>query len=316
MLPRLRKLHFSGPRECNLRSLGEYDSRVSTARRIEASQLTAAVADHAEGPIWDARAGLARWVDMPPGLVNRLDLRDGGADAMPTIQRVADFAAIVRPRANGGWVVCTRDTIRLCDDAFGLEREIAVPMVPGERFNDGTAAPDGTFYCGTLEHGGAGRLLRLQPDGRLDTVLTDVTVSNGISATPDGQRMIYIDSATQRVDVFDLDEHGLHDRRTLVDLDGVVGAPDGLAVDETGGVWVAMWGGRSVRGYDADGELVAIIDVPTIQPSACAFVGDDLRTLLITTSTQDLAPGEDALAGALFAAEPGVAGLPPLPFAG
>lgn len=285
-------------------------------RRIPTTQITAPVADHGEGPIWDARAGLARWVDMPPGIIRELDPSIGGPLVVPRERRVADFAAIVRPRSSGGWVVCSRDAILLMDADFGLERSIPVPMGPGERFNDGTAAPDGTFYCGTLDLGGAARLLRLHPDGRLETVLTGLTISNGIGATPDGERMLYIDSATKRVDVFDLDADGIHDRRVHIDLADVDGDPDGLAIDATGGVWVAMWGGRCVRGYDADGGLVAVIDVPTIQPSACAFVGEQLSTLIITTSTQDLQPGQDALAGALFAAEPGVTGLPPLPFAG
>ena len=77
-----------------------------------------------------------------------------------------------------------------------------------------------------------------------------------------------------------------------------------------------MWGGRAVRGHHPDGSLAAIVEVPTIQPSACAFVGADLRTLLITTSTEGLQPGDDGLAGTVFAAAPGVAGLPPLAFAG
>jgi len=289
---------------------------VSHVPRIQARPLTAAVADHAEGPIWDARHGLARWVDMPRGLVNRLDPRVGGASVVPSGDRVADFVAIVRPRSNGGWICCSRDAVLLLDDAFELERRIPVPMAPGERFNDGTAAPDGTFYCGTIERGGVGRLLRLHADGRLETVLTGATISNGIAPTPDGQRMVYVDTPTHRVDVFDLDEAGLHDRRTLIDLADAEGSPDGLAVDEHGGVWVAMWGGRAVRGHHPDGALAAIVEVPTIQPSACAFVGDDLRTLLITTSTENLAPGDDDLAGTVFAAAPGVAGLPPLPFGG
>lgn len=290
---------------------------MSTAvHRVQSRQITAPVADHGEGPIWDAGAGLVRWVDMPAGIIRELDPAAGGALVVPHATRVADFAAIIRPRTNGGWIVCARDAILLMDASFGLERTIAVPMAPGERFNDGTTAPDGSFYCGTMELGGAGRLFRLHPDGRLETVLTGLTISNGIAPTPDGERMLYVDSTTKRVDVFGLDADGLHDRRVHIDLADVEGDPDGIAVDTTGGVWVAMWGGRCVRGYDADGGLVAIIDVPTIQPSACAFVGDDLRTLVITTSTQDLAPGQDALAGALFAAEPGASGLPPLPFAG
>ena len=44
--------------------------------------------------------------------------------------------------------------------------------------------------------------------------------------------------------------------------------------------------------------------------------GDDLGTLYITTSWENLERGEDPLAGALFAVRPGVTGLPARPFAG
>jgi len=283
---------------------------------LESRLATAAVAEHGEGPTWDARAGEIRWVDMPRGLVRRLALADARADAVPEAVRVADFVAVIRPRVVGGWIACTRDAILLTDDAFAIERRIPVPMGPEERWNDGTAAPDGTFYVGTMALDGRGRLLRLHPDGRLDTVLTGLRISNGIAPTPDGARMLHVDSMEHRIDVYDLDADGMHDRRTFVDLADVDGEPDGIAVDAGGGVWVAMWGGRCVRGFDADGAPVAVIDVPTIQPSACAFVGEDLATLAITSSAQGLTPGADALAGALFLAEPGVAGLPPLPFGG
>jgi sugar lactone lactonase YvrE len=49
--------------------------------------------------------------------------------------------------------------------------------------------------------------------------------------------------------------------------------------------------------------------------SACTFGGPDLRTLFITTSREGLHDPEPA-AGAVFALEPGVTGLPALPYAG
>ncbi len=222
----------------------------------------------------------------------------------------------MRPRAGGGWLACTRDSILLTDADFAVERSIPVPMGPEERFNDGGCAPDGTFYCGTMALDGTGKLIRLHLDGRVETVLTGITIGNGIGSTPDGSLMYYVDTATRRVDVFDVDEQGLHDRRVHIDLSEAEGGPDGLAVDASGGVWVAMWEGRCVRGYDAAGQLVAVIDVPTIKPTACAFVGEGLDLLAITSSTENVVPGSDALAGSLFLADPGVVGMLPLPFGG
>ena len=56
--------------------------------------------------------------------------------------------------------------------------------------------------------------------------------------------------------------------------------------------------------------------MPVQKTTACTFGGDDLGTLYITTSWENLERGEDPLAGALFAVRPGVTGLPARPFAG
>ena len=65
-----------------------------------------------------------------------------------------------------------------------------------------------------------------------------------------------------------------------------------------------------------DGRVGTVIHVATPQVTACAFAGDDLGTLCITTSQEDLAVGAEPLAGTLFAVRPGATGMLPLPFLG
>ena len=81
--------------------------------------------------------------------------------------------------------------------------------------------------------------------------------------------------------------------------------PDGLAVDDEGGVWLALWGGCAVRRYDPAGRLDATIDVPAENVTACCFGGADGRTMFITTAAPD---------GRVYVAEPGVSGPPATPF--
>ena len=89
-----------------------------------------------------------------------------------------------------------------------------------------------------------------------------------------------------------------------------------MTVDEEGGVWVALYGGGAVRRYTPEGMLDEVIEAPVKQVTACTFGGSDLDQLFITTSREDLKPGEDPLAGSLFRAAVGVAGLPVREFAG
>jgi sugar lactone lactonase YvrE len=164
---------------------------------------------------------------------------------------------------------------------------------------------------------GAGELYRLDPDGSVHVVLENVTISNGLEWSPDGSRAYYNDTATHRIDVFDYDgESGLSGRRPFAEVPAEAGLPDGLTVDEEGGVWVALYGGGSVRRYTPEGVLDEVIEVAAKQVTACTFGGSGLDQLFITTSREDLKPGEDPLAGSLFQTAVSVAGLPVREFVG
>ena len=65
-----------------------------------------------------------------------------------------------------------------------------------------------------------------------------------------------------------------------------------------------------------DGVHDEVIEVPVGMVTACTFGGPDLDQLFITTSRENVPPGEDPLAGSLFRADIGVRGLPVREFAG
>jgi sugar lactone lactonase YvrE len=58
------------------------------------------------------------------------------------------------------------------------------------------------------------------------------------------------------------------------------------------------------------------VDLPVRQVTACAFGGDRLDELYITTSRVDVPDDEQPAAGALFRTRPGFVGLPTPLFAG
>jgi sugar lactone lactonase YvrE len=277
-----------------------------------AEQVTAALTHHGEGPVWMAERQSLCFVDVLAGDV--LAYSDGEV----TRTHVSRVVAALRPRVGGGAVVATERGFAVCDVMFGQVRELPPVFDDGlVRMNDGGCDPQGRFYCGSMAYDGApdaGQLYRLNADWSIDTILSRVTVSNGIAWSPSGHRAYYIDSATQRVDVFDVDDTGeLCDRRPLMVIDERIGTPDGMTVDADGGLWVALWDGGCVHHYDASGSLQLVIDVAARRPTACTFGGPDLADLFITTSRLDLdspAAGD----GALFRVRPGVTGLPPLPF--
>lgn len=279
--------------------------------------VTGPVAVHAEGPVWSPRWGL-RWVDMMAGDVLQLD-----PDGSVRRRHVDDVAAVVRPRAGGGWVVVGERRLHLADSDDLEARLTSGPEAFAERdvrLNEGGCDPDGNLYAGTMAYDagpGRGRLYRVDPEGRWKVVLDRVTVSNGFELSPDGTLAYYVDTPTAGVDVFDWSSAtGLRNRRRLVSIDPDDGSPDGLTVDADGYLWVALWGGSAVRRYSPAGALDEVLRLPAHQVTAVTFGGENLDQVFVTTSRQGLGDDAEPLAGALLRADVGVRGRPVRPYAG
>jgi sugar lactone lactonase YvrE len=277
-------------------------------------QVTGPVAYHGEGPVWHPGWGGLRFVDMLAGDVLRL-----ASDGTVERRHVGSVAAAVRPRQGGGAVIGVERGFALEDPDGTVTTLPQVWSDPGVRMNEGGCDPDGRFYCGSMAYDqspGAASVYRLAPDGSVAVVLERVTVSNGLEWSPDGSRAYYNDTATFAISVFDYDpELGLTNRRAFAQLpDG--GRPDGLTVDAEGGVWTAVSNAGAVYRYSAAGVLEEKLAVPARKVTACAFGGDHLDQLFITTSQENVDTREDPLAGSLFRADVGITGLPVRMFAG
>ncbi|MBC7441906.1 MAG: SMP-30/gluconolactonase/LRE family protein [Ramlibacter sp.] len=279
-----------------------------------AVQRTDPVSFHAEGPVWSDSWGGLRWVDMFAGDVLSLD--------GDTIHRrhVGPIAAALRPRQRGGAVIALERGFALEDASGRIERLGDLWENPGIRMNEGGCDPDGRFYCGSMAYDqrpGAGVLHRLDPDGTVTPVLRNLTISNGLEWSPDGSLAYFNDTLSGRVAVLDYSpERGLTGLRTFVAIPPEAGFPDGLTVDREGAVWVALYRGSAVRRYTPAGLLDGIVEVAAQNVTACTFGGPGLDQLFITTSRENLQPGQDPLAGSVFVADVGVAGLPVRQFFG
>jgi sugar lactone lactonase YvrE len=247
-----------------------------------------------EGPRWDDERRELLWVDILGRCVHRATLtRGGGPDRVRTtaVDRPVGAAA---PVAGGGYVLAA-DQGFLYVGEDGSIRELAQPVAGhvGVRMNDGACDPQGRFWAGTMaydESPGAGTLYRLELDGRCSTVLTGLTISNGLGWSPDGATMYLSDSGAGSVEAFDFhgDTGGISGRRTLVRIDRPGTAPDGLTVDERGDIWVGIYGGWAINRYGPDGSLRATVEMPVAQVTSCAFGGHDRRTLFVTTGRERL----------------------------
>ncbi|MBY4208084.1 SMP-30/gluconolactonase/LRE family protein [Rhodococcus fascians] len=166
--------------------------------------------------------------------------------------------------------------------------------------NDMMVLADGSAYVGN--HGSDGpdqpynptHLIRVEPDGSARIVGEDLYFPNGMAVTDDGKTLLVAESLASRISAFDIAADGdLTNRRIWAELGprpteatfsaafaggGLV--PDGIAIDVTGALWIAVANGGAVR-VTPEGDIVETIRVPGESVYAVALGGPSLQTLFL-----------------------------------
>ncbi|MCA2216900.1 SMP-30/gluconolactonase/LRE family protein [Jidongwangia harbinensis] len=252
-------------------------------------------------------------VDIPAGRLFSTPVE--GPGALTEVARLSEPLAAVAPVEDGRWLAAAGTGFAMI--APEGVRRVAEPVpVTGKawRMNDAVADPAGRFWAGSMacdQSPKAGALYRLDPDGRVHTVLRDLTIANGPAFTADGRTMFLSDTPLGHVDRFDVEPASgeLSGRRPFLRFDPAEGAPDGLTMDADGFLWVALFGGGAVHRYRPDGVLDRRVAVPAKQPTSVCVAGS---TLVVTSGRGGLAdPGADD--GAVFVGRADVQGRPALP---
>jgi len=275
-----------------------------------------------EGPLYYPDEHAVYWLDIPRGDLFRYDV------AGDEHERVLDDDGMV-----GGFTLqddgdlllfCEEGRVQPWTPGEGLGDPVVASVEghEGFRFNDVVADPRGRVYAGTIhqtdpvEHPGG--LYRLDADGSLTTLETQLPIPNGMGFSPDRGRFYATETVGGQIFRYDYDQATgeLSDREVFVDTDSVDGNPDGMTVDAEGHVWSAFWDGGRVKRYAPDGTEERRVEFPAKKVSAIAFGGPDFETAYVTTA---LGPGEGRAgtreeegdgAGALFAVDLGVGGVP------
>ncbi len=279
-------------------------------------------AEVGEGPVWDADRGVLWWVDITAGVVHCYEPRIGADRSIP----VGSAVGAVALRRDGTILAALADRLAVLDPAQeGLET--VLPFSAGHRplrCNDGKCDPAGRFWVGRMTADGApgeGALLRIDADLAVSQHLSGLAIPNGLGWSLDGTVMYFLDSEwlEVRTHAYDTSTGAMGEGRTLVRFPDDGSVPDGMTVDAEGCLWVARWGAGCLVRVAPDGGILGQIDLPVSQVSSCAFGGEDLEDLYITSAHEDFGPADlarEPLAGGLFRCRPGVRGSLPIPFAG
>lgn len=274
-----------------------------------------------ESPLWVEASQRLYWVDIPAGELHWLATDTGKLGAAP----IGAALGFVAQAGNGDLVLGSSTALRLTAELGSDAGACGSPLehrplwqppdlTPSRRINDGSCDPRGRVVFGTTAVEGAavlGTLWCYDPDVGGSPLITGVGMSNGVGWSEDACRMYYVDTRTRQLAAYpyDADSGSLVGRRQVLhDIPQRDGLPDGLAVDEEGCVWLAVWGAGEVRRLSPDGAPLARVHVPTPNVTSCAFGGPQLDRLFITTAASG--PEGGSLDGRLFTVDAGVRGLP------
>lgn len=273
------------------------------------------VAQWGEGPIWVEDA--LYYVDIEKHKVIRYIPEVNTEETWDVGERVGT----VVHRQNGGLVIAGDKGFSFLDDISGDLIPIFDPEPNKEnnRFNDGKCSPDGSFFAGSIslvKNEGDASLYRLDPDLSVTEVYQGVTNSNGIIWNAEGNIMYYIDTPRREIMAFDYADGQISNERVVADTKHIDASPDGMTIDANGNLWTAFCHGACVACFNpVTGKEEHRVEIPCLETTACAFGGENLDELYITTGIHKSEVEEHA--GRLWKVTGlGVSGVPAHPFAG
>lgn len=280
-----------------------------------------------ESPLWSVAEQALYWVDIEGRWVRRYDWASRETRSWRTPERIG---CIVLRRSGGlaGAMESGLYALQLPVDrdeiGASLLHAVRFPR-DGMRFNDGRCDRQGRWWVTSMVRdmslaSNAGGLYCVAGDEALDApVLEGLVVGNGLAFSPDGSTMYLSDShpSVQKIWRFDLDRQGrATNRQEFVDMSKYPGRPDGAAVDAQGAYWICANDAGLVHRFLPDGQLERSLPVPVPKPTMAAFGGPNMDRLFVASISPAVpVEGYDAsLAGGLFMLQPGVRGLPEVPF--
>jgi sugar lactone lactonase YvrE len=134
------------------------------------------------------------------------------------------------------------------------------------------------------EGAGQATLARVDPDGSVTAVASDLRFPNGMVLLDGGRTLVVAETLRLRLSAYDVAGDGsLSGRRVWADLSGALVPPDGICADTDGTVWVANALGPVVVRVAEGGEVVDSVTT-TQNAYACALGGADSRTLFAMTA--------------------------------
>ncbi len=263
---------------------------------MEAINFYPSQCELAESPYWHAERGSFFWVDIEKGT-----LYESQPDTIQTRTWQFNHRLTLVVEGQGNKLILALDSKIVRFDPDTGNSDYLVEVDKGmfkNRCNDGACDAEGRLWVGTMSTEmtpGAGSFYRIDRDLKAEKQISKVSISNGLAWTQDNKTLYHIDSPTQKVDAyhFDLKKGMIDFDRTAIIIPEEMGTPDGMSIDQEGKLWIGHYGGHGIFRWDPDtGKLLEKIDLPVPNVTSCAFGGDNLDMLLVSTARENLSDAQ------------------------
>ena len=263
-----------------------------------------------EGITYSSKDNLLYWLDI--GNLSKLHKLDLSLKKKEIFE-LPEIVTATSVRSSDELILATNNGIKLFN-TFNKKFESVLNIESQQlltRSNDGASDSLGRFWFGTMQNNfdkngksipineNIGKLYKVDTNKKISIVVEELGIPNTFVWSPDNKNFYFTDTLNGTILSYDfeLESGELSNKKNFATFDR--GHPDGSTIDTDGCVWNCRWGGSCIVRFTPSGKVDQIIEMPVQNITNCIFGGSDMKTLFITTASNE-GKNKNDLDGSLF----------------